>query len=115
MLYAVDPFGAEESLLTHELYFGPPVCDRPKIVAPKEWFRNVVLMFYCDPDEPPRPAVEVSGQPPCIAVYMPETGRTVAVNFAETEQIVDSPAGRIIIPPQSVKVVSQDKAEAPET
>ena len=30
MLYANDAFGPEESLLTHELYFGPPAYDRPR-------------------------------------------------------------------------------------
>lgn len=108
MLYADDPFGAEESLLAHELYFGPPVYDRAHIVSPEEWFREVVLLFDCSGKKgATEPEAVVTGEFPCVAVHLPQTGRTIAVNFAETERTIDTPTGRIDVKPQSVRVVRQ--------
>lgn len=105
MLYPVDPFAAEESLLTHELYFGKPAYDRPRIVSPGEWFRNVVLVMYCDPAHtPPSPSGTVAGQFPCLAVELPDIKCTVAVNFADGEQTVDTAQGKLAVPAQSISV-----------
>ena len=106
MLYADDGLGVEESLLSHELYFGPAPYDRPRVVSPQEWFRKLVLVFYCDPEHTPAtPAGTVTGEFPCVAVDLPDVKCVVAFNFAETEQSVDSPAGRITVGPRSVKTV----------
>ncbi len=106
LLYPNDPFGSEESLLSHELYFGPKGYDRPRIVLPKTLFRNDVLVYYCDPKTTPaQTEATVTGQHPCLAIHLADLKRTVAVNFADTEQATDSPAGRITVPARSVKVV----------
>ncbi|MHC4441974.1 MAG: hypothetical protein ACYTBZ_01280 [Planctomycetota bacterium] len=106
MLYINDPFGVEESLLTHELYFGPPAYDRPRIVSPQEWFRKNVFVFYCDPQRTPnQPKGLISGDYPCLTVHLDDVKCTIAVNFAHDEQSVDSAVGRIVVGPQSVKVV----------
>jgi hypothetical protein len=103
--YPHDPRAVEESLLSHELYFGPPGCDQRETIAPQTWFRNMILVIYCDPQQaPPRPAAVVTGRPPCVAVELPEIGRTVAVNFESTEQSVDSPCGPFRVASQSVTV-----------
>jgi hypothetical protein len=95
-----------ESLVSHALYFGPPAYDPPRKIASGEWFRNVVLVLRCDPDPAAtRPAAAVTGSPPCVAIHLPEVNRTVAVNFADNEQTTDSPAGRVTVPPRSVRVV----------
>jgi len=99
----------DESLLAHELYFGPPAYDKPRAVAPQEWFRSLVLVFYCDPQQtPPPPSGTMTGRHPCFAVHLPEVNRTVAINFADTEQTTDSPSGRITVGPRSVRIVSSD-------
>jgi hypothetical protein len=106
--YPHDRFAVDESLLSHELYFGPPGCQRRETVPAGTFFRNVVLVIYCDPHQTPeRPAAVVSGRPPCLVVQLPEDGRTVAMNFADTPQSVDSAAGRITVGPQSVTITSQ--------
>lgn len=106
LLYPNDPYGSEESLLSHELYFGPPAYDRLKIISPNEWFRNAILVVYCDPAATPaKPTAVVTGEHPCFAISLPEIKRTVAINFADTEQTTDSAAGKISVPARSVKVV----------
>jgi hypothetical protein len=108
MLYPGDPFGADESLLTHELYFGPAAYERPRIVNPQEWFRKNVLVMYCDPKQTPaEPTATVGGEWPCLTVTLPEIKQSVVVNFGEAEQTVDIAGGKVAVPPQSVKVVAQ--------
>lgn len=109
LLYPSDSVGVGESLLAHELYFGPPAYERPKIVPPGGWFRRQVLVFYCDPEHTPsQPSGSVTGEYPCLAVHLPEVKRTVAVNFSETESSTESPSGRITVGPRSVRIVSSD-------
>lgn len=111
MLYASDSFGPEESLLSHELYFGPPGYERPTIVSPQEWFRKSVLLFHCGADSssadavPPSPVVEATlmGDFPCLAVRLPMC--TVALNFAEAEQSLSLPGGEIKLGPQSAMII----------
>ena len=106
MLYENDTYAPNESLLAHELYFGPAPYARAHIVSPGDRFRSLVLAFYCDPARTPKePAASVTGQFPCLAIHLPDAKRTVAVNFSEREQTTDSPAGRITVGPQSVRVV----------
>ncbi|HSW47426.1 MAG TPA: hypothetical protein VLM89_17820 [Phycisphaerae bacterium] len=106
LLHDQDTFGVEESLLTHELYFGPPAYERPRIIAPDELFRRQVTVFYCDPaTTPARPAGEVAGQFPCLTVSLPDVGRTVAVNFGEQERKATTPAGAVTVPARSVVVI----------
>jgi hypothetical protein len=105
MVYPNDAFAVDESLLAHELYFGPPAYDRPRIVSPKEWFRKTVLAMYCDPEHTPaRPTGTVSGEFPCIVVRLPDLKCAVAVNFGDEPADADSPLGRIKVEPQSVAV-----------
>lgn len=105
MIYAGDRVAVEESLLSHELYFGPPVTDPPKRYQPQDWIRNVVAAIDCSSPETARSsAAEVAGAHPCLAIRLPEIGRVVAVNFSATEQTIDTPAGRLAIPPHSVRV-----------
>jgi len=101
MLYPNDPVGVEESLLAHELYFGPPRYDRLRVVAPGQWFRDVALMLYCDPQQTPRqePA-KITGKHPCFSIHLPRLRRTVAINFSDAEREV----GTIRVPAQSVHV-----------
>jgi hypothetical protein len=106
--YPNDPRAVEESLLSHELYFGPPRCERSETATPGTWLRNMVLRIDCDPPEPPpRPAATVAGRPPCFAVELPDVRRTVAINFADTEQSLDSPSGPVKVAPRSVVVVAR--------
>lgn len=101
MLYANDPVGVEESLLAHELYFGPPRFTRQRVVAAGEWFRDVALVIYCDPAATPRAEpVEITGKHPCFAVRLPRLKRTVALNFSAAEQKI----GALRVPAQSVVV-----------
>ncbi len=105
MLYTGDRVGAEESLLAHELYFGPPAYDRIRVVSPDAWFRNMILAIYCDPERTPaKTNATVTGQHPCFAIHLPDERCTVAVNFADTKQETDSPTGRIAVEPKSVTV-----------
>jgi len=102
MLYPNDPMGVEESLLAHELYFGPRRDDRPRVVAPGEWFRDVVLAVYCDPRQTPREEpTKITGRHPCFSIHLPRLGRTIALNFGATEQETNS----IRVPAQSIKVL----------
>jgi len=104
--YMVGAKHDDESLLAHELYFGPPGYEQPRVVVPGEWFRNLVLVIYCDPERTPEPpSASVTGQYPCFAVHLRRNGRTVAINFAPTEQATDAPVGRIRVPARSVRVV----------
>ncbi len=105
-LYPGDTFAVEESLLSHELYFGPPACEPPRIVGPQQWFRDLLLVIYCDPEATPEePSAGVTGRHPCFAVHLPELDRTVAINFANTAQTTDSLAGPIEVGPRSVRIV----------
>jgi len=104
----VDRTHDGESLLSHELYFGPPAYEPPETVPPKKWFRNLVLAIYCKCGATPsQPTASVTGTHPCFAVDLPRAKRTLAVNFAETEQTTDSPVGRITVRPRSVRVLSR--------
>jgi hypothetical protein len=106
MIYPGDRFAVEESLESHELYFGPPVDGPPRKVEPQQWIRNLVAVISCDPrDAGPKPTATVTGSHPCFAIQLPEIGRTVAINFADTQQTTDSPAGTIHVPPLSARVV----------
>jgi hypothetical protein len=106
MLYENDTYAPGESLLSHELYFGPPPYSRPMIVSPREQFRSLVLTFYCDPARTPKePTGNVVGQYPCFVIQLPDVKRTIAVNFSESQQTTDSSAGRITVSPRSVRVV----------
>jgi hypothetical protein len=108
MLYENDTYGPNESLLAHELYFGPPPYARAHVVGPGERFRSLVLTFYCDPLRTPKaPAGSVTGQFPCLTIHLPDVKRTIAVNFSDGEQTTDSPAGRITVGPRSVRVAAQ--------
>ena len=106
MLYENDTYGPEESLLSHELYFGPAPYARARIVSPGDRFRSLVLTFYCDQARTPQqPSGSVTGQFPCLAIHLPDVKRTIAVNFSESERSDDSPVGRINVGPRSVRVV----------
>jgi hypothetical protein len=108
LLYPGDPFGADESLLTHELYFGPEAYERPRIVNPQEWFRRNVFVMYCDPKRTPAGnAATVSGVWPCVTVTLPEIRRSVVVNFGEMELTATVAGGAVAVPPLSVKVVDR--------
>ncbi len=109
LLYPSDSVGVGESLLAHELYFGPPAYERPKVVPPGDWFRRQVLVFYCDPEQTPaEPSGSITGEYPCLAVSLPRIKRTVVINFSESERSVESPSGRITVGPRSVRVASGD-------
>lgn len=100
-----DHHGEEESLVAHELYFGPPAYDRPRIVSPNEWFRKQVIVFYCDPaSTPARVAGSVEGGFPCLTVKLPDVGRMVLVNFDTKERKIDMPGGGIVVPAQAVAI-----------
>jgi len=102
----IDSSHDGESLVSHELYFGPPAYEQPRTVPAQDWFRKQVLVFYCDPEQTPAgPSGSLSGEYPCLAVHLPRIKRTIAINFAPTEQSTDSPSGRITVGPRSVKVV----------
>jgi hypothetical protein len=106
MVYPNDAFAVDESLLAHELYFGPPAYDRPRIVRPQEWFRKTVLAMYCDPgNTPAQPTGSVSGEFPCIVVHLPDAKCAVAVNFGEKAAEIETPLGRVDVEAESVKVV----------
>lgn len=108
--YPVDPRAVEESLLSHELYFGPPQGERRETVAPGTWLRVMVLRIDCDSSQaPPRPAATVTGQPPCFAAHLPDIRRIVAINFADTEQAIDLPNGRVKAGPRSVVLVAHEE------
>ncbi|MDM8008200.1 MAG: hypothetical protein QUV05_18835 [Phycisphaerae bacterium] len=105
MVYPEDRFAVDESLLAHELYFGPPSYDHPRIVSPQEWFRKTVLAMYCDPaSTPARPTGTVSGEFPCIVVHLPDAKCSVAVNFGDKPSEIDTPNGRISVEAENVKV-----------
>jgi hypothetical protein len=102
--YPGDAVAVEESLLGHELYFGAPAGGPPRKVAAGEWFRKLVLVSYCDPQQTPsQPVGSVSGDPPCLAVHLPEVRRTVVINFADREHA----AGPAKVGPRSVVIVAQ--------
>lgn len=104
MIYPGDRFAVEESLLSHELYFGPPVGSSPQEFEPGQWIRNLVAVIDCDSGDAPL-AATVIGSHPCFAIDLPQTGRTVAINFADTPQTIQSPHGPIQVPPESGLVV----------
>lgn len=87
-----------------EDFQGPPLAAQELTSTTGEL--GLVLVFYCDPQQtPPRPSGLVTGRHPCLAVQLPEVHRTVAVNFADTEQTAESPAGPIAVGPRSVRVI----------
>ncbi len=100
-----DHHGEEESLVAHELYFGPPAYDRPRIVSPNEWFRKQVIVFYCDPAGTPAKAVgSVEGDFPCLTVKLPDVGRVILVNFDTMERRIAMPGGAVVVPAQAVTI-----------
>jgi len=100
--YPGDAAAVEESLLGHELYFGPPPGTPPRKVSAGQWFRQLVLVSDCDPMQTPSaPSGSVTGEPPCLAVHLPEVRRTVVVNFADREALV----GPARVGPQSVAIL----------
>ncbi|NUQ63401.1 MAG: hypothetical protein HUU20_13060 [Pirellulales bacterium] len=102
--YPGESNAVEESLLGHELYFGPPAGATPRKVAPGEWFRKLVLVSYCDSEQTPsEPSGRVTGEPPCMAVHLPEVRRTVVINFADGE----AAAGTVKVGPRSVAIAAQ--------
>lgn len=101
--YPSDPLAVEESLLSHELYFGPPQCERREEIAEQAWFRNMVLLIDCDPRRTPVDGT-VAGRPPCVVVTLPSIRRSVAINFADTPQQVNIVRGRIQVAPRSVVI-----------
>jgi hypothetical protein len=103
--YASDRFAVEESLLSHELYFGSSECQTQETVAPQAFFRNVALMMYCDPDTTPKaPVAKVSGEGLSLVVDLSDVGRTVAVNFGEEPQTVTLENKAFTVEPQSIRV-----------
>jgi len=103
--YPNDGRAVEESLLSHELYVGPPNCERRERVPPGAWFRGMILRIDCDrPQTSHGPAATVSGRPACWAVELPDIRRVVVINFADAEQSVDSRFARVSVPPRSVIV-----------
>lgn len=102
MLYANDRVGAHESLLAHELYFGPPAFQRPRVIAPEERFRELVLAIDCDPRHATaEPAIRVSGRHPALCIHLPDGG-ILAVNLADKPSTVDAPSGGVTVGPRSV-------------
>jgi len=102
--YRGDPVAVEESLLGHELYFGPPAGAPPSKVSGGQWFRKLVLVSYCDPQQTPsQPSGSVTGEPPCLAVHLPGVRRTVVINFADREGTV----GRAKVGPRSIVILAQ--------
>ena len=105
MFSAGDHRFVEESLVSHELYFGSPVDAPPRTVEPLQWIRDLVALIDCDsPDMSRQPTATIVGSHPCIALELSDLGRTVAVNFADTRQTVESSGGSILVPPLSVRV-----------
>ena len=101
----IEPRHDGESLVSHALCFGPSANDPPRTVTKGEWFRDVVLVFWCDADpDTSHPKAIVVGEPPCAAIRFPELKRTVAVNFGDEEQTVASSAGPASVPARSVRV-----------
>ncbi len=102
--YPGDSAAVEESLLAHELYFGPPVGALPRRVSAGEWFRKLVLVSYCDPQQTPsRPSGSVTGEKACLAVHLPEVCRTVVINFADREGRM----GPVKVGPRNVVILHQ--------
>ncbi len=112
--YARDAFAVEESLLSHELYFGPPRCERRETVLPGVWFRNLILLMYCDPRQAhERPTAVVTGRPSCLVIDMPQIGSVVAINFGDSEESIQCPGGSVRVGPRSVRVVRRTVDRCP--
>jgi hypothetical protein len=106
MVYEHDAFATDESLLSHELCFGPGAYDRPRIVSPGEWFRRAAFVIHCDPSRTPAaPSGTVAGEFPCVAVHLPDVPCVVAVNFGDAQASVDTPLGRVTLAPQTAQIV----------
>lgn len=104
-IYPGDRYGVEESLVSHELYFGPAMDGPPQSFQAGEWIRNLVAVISCDPEEAARlRGATVTGSYPCIVVHLPEMKRAVAVNFGDTEQSPESLGGAVRVEPGSVRV-----------
>lgn len=102
--YSGDVVAVEESLLGHELYFGPPAGPPPSKVSASQWFRKLVLVSYCDPQQTPsQPSGSVTGEPPCLTVRLPGVRRTVIINFADRE----ATAGSAKLEPRSVAILTE--------
>jgi len=83
--------------------FWPLHSPSRKIPAGK-WFRKLVLVSYCDPQQTPsQPSGSVTGEPPCLAIHLPDIGRTVVVNFADRE----ATAGSAKVDPRSVVILAE--------
>ncbi|MBN1488741.1 MAG: hypothetical protein JXA69_02395 [Phycisphaerae bacterium] len=104
-VYANDPYADKESLLAHELYFGLPAYERPRIVSPGEWFRKMVLVIRSGATAGERVlAGSVIGKYPCIGVSLPDSGCTLVVNFADTPESLDTPQGRVSVEAMGVTI-----------
>jgi hypothetical protein len=94
----------EESLLGHELYYGLPADAPPREVSAGQWFRKLALVSYCDPEQTPsQPSGSVKGEPPCLAVQLPDVHRTVVINFADREEA----SGSVRVAPRSAVILTQ--------
>ncbi len=103
--YSTDRFAVEESLLSHELYFGPSECQTQETVAPQAFFRNVALVMYCDPGKTPKaPVAKVRGEGLSLVVELPDAGRTVAINFGDEPCTLQSQAAPMTVEPQSIRI-----------
>ncbi len=84
MIYPGDRFAVEESLVSHELYFGPPVDDPPCKLEAGAWFRNLVAVIDCHAENAPqRTTASVTGAFPRLTVHLPPSNRAVTIDFAE--------------------------------
>jgi len=105
--YPYDPCAVEESLLSHELYFGPPSCARSERLKPGEWFRGMILRIDCSsPTTSWACSATASGGPASWIIKLPDIRRVVLVNFADVQQSADDGRGRTRVPPRSVIATS---------
>ncbi len=106
-IYPNDRFAVEESLLSHEVYFGPPRCQAQQTVAPQTLFRDVVMVLYCDPKTTPEsPTAAVKDHGSCLVVDLPDARHTVAINFGDTSLSLKSQEGLVTVQPQDVHVTT---------
>ncbi len=100
--YSTDRAAVEESLLSHELYFGQSECQAQETVAVQTFFRNVVLQMDCDPR--PTRTTTVAGEGLALVVDLPELQCSVAVNLGGSPCQLESRAGLMSVEPESIKV-----------
>ncbi len=104
-MYAGDTFAVEESLVSHELYFGMPLDAPPRKFEPGQWIRELVVLVDCERrDAASQPTAAIIGSHPCFAVQLIDAGRTVVINFADTQQTAPLPGGPALLAPLSVHI-----------